>query len=167
MPAGAPKSDGDVMLVVKRWLADDRPQQIFCICSQSRLRHIVSGVGGIGVQPTGIAPRKTIAPKCRANLEAQAPKLSRLGFISGETATYLLQFARGELILPRRPTHYAFLHYRWDKGAGEAKVPAIAYPNEEGLRGVRVRSIGGGPVAIAPRDEGTDDNDIELNSSLS
>ena len=60
LPSHAAKSAGDIMLVVKRWLADDKPHQIICVAPAAAIKRVLADATGL--QPAGVA--------CRRKLEA-------------------------------------------------------------------------------------------------
>jgi hypothetical protein len=129
------------MMVVKRWMGDATACQIIALVPAGRISQIMGGL--IGLQPTGVAPRRLIAADMRKNIETEVPKLLARRFISGDAAHYLTSYVRGTLDLPPRPLEYPFLRYRWNKGPELAPPPLVQYDGEELYRGVVVKHTTG------------------------
>lgn len=153
-PSRIPKSAGDVMLVIKRWMGDASAAQVIALVPASRISTIMGGV--IGLQPTGIAPRRHIAQAVVNNVENEVPKMLAQKFISLDAAAYLTSYVRGTLDLPPRPREYAFLRHRWNKSSEHGSSGGLVqYNGDEVLRGVIVRQTDGkAPPATA--DDGDD-----------
>lgn len=163
MPHNAPKSAGDVMLVVKRWLADDRPVQILCVAPATRR---VDG------QPQGIAPRRPLADQTRKNLLSQVPALLEQRFISPEAGEYLVRYANRKLVLPRRPVRYPCLDHRWNRSHGlhnTINTPVVSYDEERNMRGVTVslRDVNGCVNPVLAIEDGIDGTEVEVHTALS
>ena len=153
------------MLVVKRWLADDKPQQILCICSEQRMRKVLSDT--MGVQPAGVAPRKVLSTDTKKNLRTEAPKLKTLRFISDECAEYLLRYADGTLSLPRRPQQYKFLNRRLDRKPDVVSTDTVTYDSEEDRCCVSIKSVDGDFADVFDPQEGEDEPHVQMDTALS
>jgi len=166
-PVNITKDAGDVMVVIKRWLADDKPQQIMAVAPAHKVRKVYSDT--MGLQPSGVAPRKVIPASTRNNLLTESRNLVNLGFISADCANYLAQYAEGRLTLPKRPTQYAFLNHRWQQRGELVRTSAVRYDGEEGMRGVLVvRSVDNElPSSDVEPDEGIDNMPVAIDTHLS
>jgi len=152
-----------VMLVVKRWLSDDKPAQVVCLTPTSRRRTFLLD----SLQPSGNAKRRPITSIVKTNMESEVPKLLNQNFISPNAAAYLLQFARGRLVLPARPVSYNFLNYSWQNVSQTVRDVVVRYDGEEPMRGVRIRSVAGSMDPAEAPNEGADDAPVALNVDLS
>ncbi len=106
LPEGFRKGPGDIMMVVKHYMADTTVQQVFCVAPESRILLLQDTMG---IQPAGIAQRRPVRSEVKRNIETEVPQLLSRRFISTAAAHYLLNYGRGTLPLPARPSAYKFL----------------------------------------------------------
>ena len=114
----------------KRWMGDASAAQVIALVPASRISTIMGGV--IGLQPTGIAPRRHIAQVVVNNVENEVPKMLAQKFISLDAAAYLTSYVRGTLDLPPRPREYAFLRHRWNKSSEHGSSGGLVQYNGDG-----------------------------------
>lgn len=168
LPEGMQRGPGDIMMIVKHYMADDAPRQVICVAPATR---ILALHDSIGLQPAGIAKRRPIRHEVRKNLESEVPQLMKRGFISTAAADYLLNYAAGTLPLPKRPRFYNCLNYRWDNPGSIKDLTKIrrTYNGEDAYKGVRavVRTVDGRVEDAPAVEDGTDNSEVLLSMRLS
>ena len=119
-PDGQPRNGLDIMLVCKRWLADQNYAQVIALFPAGEVskmaRHFNPG-------PNEIAERRPIGEDVKKNLRAMAPRCKATGDISEDAEAYLLQWCDGQLPLTPPPVRHALLSYQ---------CPGFAFPDSVG-----------------------------------
>lgn len=98
----------DVMLLVKRLMADTSPVRVICVtpasvCKQLRIAF---------QQPSGNDAKRPISEQCRRNIRSMAPLCQNQGIISADGRAYLTNWVDGTLPQQPRPTAYKCLTFR-------------------------------------------------------
>lgn len=113
-PEGKPRSAGDIMMVVKEWLADKAPLQVFALFPEADTASLLANQPQ---QPVGITARRPISEQVQRNIRYHAPRCRAAGFISASAADYLLGWCGSTIPQISRPARLSFLEHRW-QGAG-------------------------------------------------
>lgn len=108
-PDGHPRSGLDIMLVCKRWLADQAYTHVIALIPASEVsgiaRHFNRG-------PQSIAEKRPMCEKVRKNLQSMAPRCKASGDISGDSEAFLLQWCQGHLPELAPPANHTLLSYQ-------------------------------------------------------
>ena len=134
--AGVPKSADDVMVVVKHFMHDSRPQQIIALVPASEREAILAS----GLDPRDTAPRRPIHADMRDNILKYTATCRAQGFLSEDASVYLTSWVLGTLPRASRPTTFRWMNWRW-RAAGMQDTKQLAVRHYEGMdamRGVRV-----------------------------
>lgn len=110
---------GDVLLFVKRHMADEEPTAIFAVMPAAVCAQLRSSFQ----QPTGVCPRRAIAEPVRKNIQTYAPQCTKQGIISKDAQVYLLGWIDQSLPRVPRPKAYPFLNLRRHAAIVEDFVP--------------------------------------------
>jgi hypothetical protein len=138
-PAGIPRDAGDIMLVIKHYMASRCIAQVIAVCPSSRVASIRTGT----LQPAGVACRRAKNKADMDSLRRETTRALENGYINADAAAYLIGYSDDSLPRQSRPERYDFLEHRYaKKGAGPVSVKS--YPGMEGLRGMKIEI---GPVA--------------------
>lgn len=108
-PDNQPKNGLDVMLVCKRWLADQSYCHMIALFPASQISAIANH---LNPGPMGIAEKRPISEKVRKNLTSMAPRCKASGDISGDAEAFLLQWCAGQLPRLPPPASHALLSYQ-------------------------------------------------------
>ena len=165
-PMNTPRSGGDIMIVVKQWMADKDPLQVIAFLPEGDIPELL---GRQPPQPAGDVGRRPISSKVKKNIVSNAPKCRAAGFISETAEAYLLGWCDGTLPQLTRPARLHFLEHCWQGtqavGHQPLAVPLVAAARApRPLRVVRARrpraapAVPGveAPPAGAPEDQGSD-----------
>ena len=103
------KPDGcDVLMVVKRRMADSNPTHVKCVLPAHRAAALKLSFQ----QPSGISARRPIGDSVKKNIKAYAPRCKEQGILSSDGAAFLQSWAEGQWPLKARPVSYPFLENR-------------------------------------------------------
>ena len=108
-PDGHPRNGLDIMLVCKRWLADQAYTHVIALFPAGE----VSAIARYFNQgPQGTAEKRPICEKVRKNLQTMAPRCKASGDISGDAEAFLLQWCDGHLPELAPPASHTLLSYQ-------------------------------------------------------
>ena len=113
---GEPRSGLDVMLVCKKWLADQSYSHVIALFPADQVSAMAQY---LNPGPKDLAQKRPIGLQIQKNLRAYAPRCKASGDISEDAETFLLQWCEGQLpSLPPLALH-ALLTY---------KCPGVSFP---------------------------------------
>lgn len=98
----------DILMVVKRRMADSNPSHVKCLLSANRCAELRLSFR----QPSGIAQRRPVGDSVKRNIKAFAPRCKEQGILSSDGAAFLQSWAEGQWPLRARPVSYSFLENR-------------------------------------------------------
>lgn len=104
-----PKMGSDIFLIAKRWLADREVLRLIALVPADTAAKIRRGLH----LPDGVAARRAISPKVRANIERYVPRCQMHGELSPAAAAYLTEWSTGKLKMINRPERYEIFSHRW------------------------------------------------------
>lgn len=99
---------GDLILVVKRRMANAEPFTVLLAMTEERAADLEAGFQ----QPTSEASRRPISMQVRKNILAYAPRCQAQGIISQSARTYLVSWCQGRWPKQRRMQNYSYLRHR-------------------------------------------------------
>ena len=104
----APLDADDILLLVKRRMADTNPTKVVTVMTAERSLELRAAF----VQPAGVAERRPIGAQMVKNIQSYAPRCARQGSISMQAAAYLTEWVAGRWPVRPRPRAYSALSYR-------------------------------------------------------
>ena len=108
----------DVMLLAKRFMADDGPYYAATMVSAAEAEVLRRSFR----QPEGINDRREISDKVKKNILNRVPRCLNQNSLSLEAAAYLTSWVDGSLAkVPRPLSHPVLTHRLWGVGVGERK----------------------------------------------
>ena len=156
-----PRHDDDIMLVVKAYLASNRPHQVIALCPASRAARIRRGFA----QPDGVTERRGICDKMRRNVMGKSRSLQSQGFITAAAGEYLRAWVSGQQLKYTRPDTYRFLSHTWTRDDRRHPQPPPLV-DEHALRGVVVEVRENVEVQDDDRDLGGGAEDCEVEEDV-
>lgn len=117
----------DVLLVVKRFMADSNPIRVITVCTA----HQAQALRQKFCQPWGVADRRQISENVKKNISAKVGPCVRQGVMTLTAAAYLTNWVAGTLVQKPRPASYAYLRRRLWGGPVDDNAPRWARPQRE------------------------------------
>ena len=105
---GSQPSGDDVLLLVKKFMADTSPIRVVVALSSSQAQSLRQRFA----QPQGVSARRAIGAKVKQNITTKVGPCRRQGVLTMEGAAYLTNWVNGALPQKPRPHSYAFLRNR-------------------------------------------------------
>lgn len=121
--AGAERSENDIILIAKRFMASPEPFKVVTVMTAARAATVRRSFA----QPQGVAPRRAIKEKVAKNIRSKVPTLVRNLTLPPDAGAYLLNWAESSLQLLPRPQRYSFLEHRHDGCVREGPGPREAW----------------------------------------
>ena len=98
----------DLLMVVRRRMADNSPSSIKCVMSAKRAACLRLSFE----QPRGLALRRPISDQVKKNISVYSPRCRQQGILTEDGSCYLESWAQGQWPLKPRPSSYSILNHR-------------------------------------------------------
>ena len=98
----------DVLMVVRRRMADGTPSSIKCVMSAQRAASLRLSFE----QPGGLALRRPIGDQVKKNISVYAPRCKDQGVLTEDGSYYLESWAQAQWPSRPRPRSYSILNHR-------------------------------------------------------
>ena len=103
------EAPGDIMVCCHSHMSDKVPFQVVCVLDAAKVNELRSK---FTIQPTGIAPRRSISYHDRQLVQKRAAEAYELQAISKTAHDYLTAWIQGTRRRDRRPSEYSWLGHR-------------------------------------------------------
>lgn len=151
---GQPPHPADIMMFVKRQMADSAPARVICVVPATKRKQLLQAFA----QPEGLDSKRPISESCRKNILSLAPACEKRGCITSDARAYLTSFVDGTLPQIPRPTAYKSLAFRLCRlPHGVPDSPPRAWSAPQRPRIIKVL-----PDRLSPDTESEDEGPVVL-----
>ena len=105
---GTAPSPDDILIVVKKCMADSDPIRVIVVCSAFEAQTLRQNF----CQPWGVSERRRIGDKVKKNIAAKVGPCLRQDALNLQAAAYLTNWIGGTLTQRLRPDSYGYLRHR-------------------------------------------------------